>query len=58
MFKKFLDGCCSVLPFFYVYNYDIKHYPDYTYVNDWKIIGNLLRAVINNKIGVKNDIQQ
>lgn len=58
MFKRFLQGFCSVLPFFYVYNYEIKHYPDYTFVNDWKIVGNLIKNIVNNKLRTQNDIQQ
>lgn len=56
MFKVFLEGFCSVLPFFYVYNYEIKHYPDYTFVSDWKILGNLIKNVVNNKEEAKNDL--
>lgn len=57
MFKQFLNGFISLFPFFYRNNSKIKYYPEYIYVNDWKIIGNLLGTKARNKIrGVqKND---
>jgi hypothetical protein len=45
MFKKFLEGFVSIVPFFYRNNLGIRCYPEDIYVNDWKIIGNLLRNI-------------
>ena len=54
MLRKFLSGCIGVFPFFYRNNYDMKHYPDDIYVNDWKnignIIGNIARSTIKEEI--------
>ncbi len=50
MIKKILNGFVSVLPFFYTNNYDIKHYPDDIYVNDWKNIGTILGNITRNKV--------
>ena len=50
MFKRFLNGFITVFPFFYKENNDIKHYPDDIFVNDWKIIGNLIAVNVRNKI--------
>lgn len=50
MFKKFLNGFITVIPFFYKENNDMKHYPDDVFVNDWKIIGNLIATNVRNKI--------
>ena len=50
MFKRFLNGFISVFPFFYVNNYEIKHYPDDIFINDWKNIGTLLGNIARNKI--------
>lgn len=56
MFIRFLNGFISIFPFFYTNNYEIKHYPDDIYVNDWKNIGTLLGNIIRNKTkGEKND---
>lgn len=50
MFYKFLKGFISIFPFYYKYNSDIKYYPEEIYVNDWKIVGNILANTIRNKI--------
>lgn len=56
MFKKFLNGFVTVFPFFYKNNYEIKHYPDDIYINDWKNIGTLLGNIVRKKIKeVEND---
>ncbi|MDR2077565.1 MAG: hypothetical protein LBP39_01205 [Rickettsiales bacterium] len=43
MFSKFLEGFASIVPFFYRSNPSIRYYPEDIYVNDWRIVGNLLR---------------
>lgn len=59
MLNGFLNGIISIFPFFYVNNYEIKHYPDSIYVNDWKNIGTLLGNITRNKIKeVENGKQQ
>ena len=56
MLKKFLSGFASIFPFFYRNNNDIKHYPDDIFVNDWKVIGNILGNIARTTIkeGNKN----
>ena len=49
MFKKFLNGVISVIPFFYKRNVEIKFFPEDIYVNDWKIIGNIMSGIIRKK---------
>ena len=50
MFKRFLNGFITVIPFFYKENNDVKYYPDDIFVNDWKIIGNLIATNVRSKI--------
>lgn len=50
MFKRFLNGFITIFPFYYKNNNNIKHYPDDIFVNDWKIIGNLIYTNVRNKI--------
>jgi hypothetical protein len=45
MFKRFLEGFISIVPFFYRNNPKASYYPEDIYVNDWRIIGNLLKNV-------------
>ena len=54
MFKRFLNGIVSVFPFFYRNNYDMKHYPNDIYVNDWKNIGNILGNIARTTIKEEN----
>jgi hypothetical protein len=56
MFKRFLAGFISVLPFVYLTNENIKNYPKDVFVNDWRVIGGLIRKIISKK--EKNDSKQ
>ena len=49
MFKKFLNGIVSVMPFYYKKNIEIKFFPEDIYVNDWKIIGNIISGILRKQ---------
>jgi hypothetical protein len=48
MFRRFLSGFITCFPFICFSDENIKFFPTDVYKNDWKVIGDDIRNIINS----------
>ncbi|GMO56516.1 MAG: hypothetical protein Ta2D_01560 [Rickettsiales bacterium] len=46
MFKRFLAGFISIIPFVYLWDENIKNFPKDAFCNDWRVVGGLLKKCL------------
>lgn len=50
MFRKFLEGFISCLPFISMSENILKYYSIDLYKNEWNVVGNLLNKKLKNEL--------
>jgi len=53
MFKRFLSGFITFLPFVCLSDKPIRYFPEELYRNDWKSLGYNLRKILKTKLNAK-----